>query len=110
MKPKDALLERWETILARKGDAPAIFDTRGEVIRTFRQVEELARHVETVLPATKPHNINAIQIGNHHDWPSLFLACLRKQKVVLPIDESVAQQQADSAVSIAAKSGITDWG
>jgi long-chain acyl-CoA synthetase len=110
MKPKETLLKRWETILARKGDAPAIFNTRGEVVRTFRQVEEHARHVETVLPTTKPHNINAIQIGNHHDWPSLFLACLRKQKVVLPIDESVAQQQADSAVSIATKSGITDWG
>jgi long-chain acyl-CoA synthetase len=110
MKPQDALLERWETILARKGDTPAIFNTLGEVVRTFREIEEHARQVETVMSTTKPHNINAIQIGNHHDWPSLFLACLRRQRVILPIDESVSKQQAEAAASIAAKSGITDWG
>jgi acyl-CoA synthetase (AMP-forming)/AMP-acid ligase II len=110
MKPNGALLERWETILARKGDAPAIFNTRGEVVRTFRQVEEHARDVEAKIGPARPHNINAIQIGNHHDWPSLFLACLRAKRVVLPIDESVTGKQAEAAVSIAAKSGITDWG
>jgi acyl-CoA synthetase (AMP-forming)/AMP-acid ligase II len=35
---------------------------------------------------------------------------LRRQRVILPIDESVSKQQAEAAVSIAAKSGITDWG
>jgi acyl-CoA synthetase (AMP-forming)/AMP-acid ligase II len=110
MKPKDALLERWETILTRRGDAPAIFNTRGEVVRTFQQVEEHAREVEAKMPAVQPHNVSAIQVGNHHDWPSHFLACLRRQRVILPIDESVSKHQAEAAVSIAAKSGITDWG
>ena len=110
MKPKDALLERWEAILAQKGDAPAIFNTRGEVVRTFVQVEEHARRIEAKMPATKPHNVSAIQIGNHQDWLSHFLACLRRRRVVLPIDESISKQQADAAVSTAAKSGITDWG
>ena len=110
MKPKDALLERWETILAQKSDVPAIFDKRGQVVLTFVQVEEHARQIEAKMPATEPHNVHAVQIGNHHDWPALFLACLRRQRVVLPIDESVSKQQADAAVSIAAKSGITDWG
>ena len=110
MKPKDALLERWEAILAQKGDAPAIFNTRGEVVRTFVQVEEHARRIEAKMPATKPHNVSAIQIGNHQDCLSHFLACLRRRRVVLPIDESISKQQADAAVSTAAKSGITDWG
>src|SRR2546423_9921681 len=110
MKPKDALLERWETILAQKDDAPAIFNTRGEVVRTFVQVEEQARQIEAKMPAVQPHNVSAVQIGNHEDWPSHFLACLRRQRVILPIDESVSQQQAEAAVSIAAKSGTTDWG
>jgi long-chain acyl-CoA synthetase len=110
MKPKDALLERWETILARKGDAPAIFNTRGEVVRTFQQVEEHAREVEAKMPAVQPHNVSAVQFGNHHDWPSHFLACLRRQRVILPIDESVSKQQGEAAVSIAAKSATTDWG
>jgi long-chain acyl-CoA synthetase len=110
MKPKDALLERWEAILARKGDAPAIFNTAGEVLRTFRGIEEHAGQTEAKMPTSKPHNVNAIRIGNHQDWPSLFLACLRAKRVVLPIDESVTSQQADAAVSIATKSGIIDWG
>jgi len=110
MKPKDALLERWEAILAQKGDAPAIFNTAVEVLRTFRGIEEHARQIEAKMPTSKPHNVNAIRIGNHQDWSSLFLACLRAKRVVLPIDESVTSQQADAAVSIAAKSGIIDWG
>src|SRR6266480_561707 len=110
MKPKDALLERWEAILAQKGDAPAIFNTSGEVVRTFRQVEGHARQIEAKMPAVKPHNVSAIQIGNHDIWPSHILACLRAKRVVLPIDESISKQQAEAAVSIAAKSGITDWG
>jgi len=110
MKPKDALLERWEAILAQKGDAPAIFNTAVEVLRTFRGIEEYARQIEAKMPTSKPDNVNAIRIGNHQDWSSLFLACLRAKRVVLPIDESVTSQQADAAVSIAAKSGIIDWG
>jgi acyl-CoA synthetase (AMP-forming)/AMP-acid ligase II len=110
MKPKDALLERWGAILGQKGDAPAIFNTAGEVLRTFRGIEEHARQIEAKMPISKPHNVNAIRIGNHQDWPSLFLACLRTKRVVLPIDESVTSQQANAAVSIAAKSGIIDWG
>src|SRR2546430_10825625 len=110
MKPKDALLERWEAVLAQKRDAPAIFATSGNVVRTFGQIEERAREIEAKMPAVKPHNVSTIQIGNHNDWPSHFLACLRRQRVVLPIDESVSKQQAEAAVSIAARSGITDWG
>src|SRR5205823_6061536 len=118
MKSEDPLLVAWEEMLARKGDAPAIFNTAGEVLRTFRGIEEHAQGLETTMASAleakggspKPHNVSAIQIGNHQDWPSLFLVSLRKRNVFLPIDESVAKEQADKAFSIAAKSGITDWG
>jgi long-chain acyl-CoA synthetase len=109
MKPKDALLDRWKSTLARKGDSPAIFNTRGEIVRTFLQIEARATEIETKMPKRERPNINAIQIGNHQDWPSIFLASLRSRRVVLPIDESVSKQQAEAAVSIAATSGITDW-
>src|SRR5438552_11621826 len=118
MKSEDPLLVAWEEMLARKGDAPAIFNTAGEVLRTFRGIEEHARGLETTMASaleakggsTKHHNVSAIQIGNHQDWPSLFLVSLRKRNVFLPIDESVAKDQADKAFSIAAKSRISDWG
>src|SRR2546423_621851 len=109
MKEKDVLLKKWDAVFTQKRDAPAIFATNGEVARTFGQIEERARQIEAKMPAAPPHNVSAIQIGNHDDWPSHFLACLRRQRVILPIDESVSKQQAEAAISIAAKSGITDW-
>ena len=120
MKPKDALLERWKSTVARKGNAPAIFNTAGEVLRTFRGIEEHARAVEAKVRSrlatagktrpARPGNVSGIQIGNHQDWPSLFLTDLQRGQVVLPIDESVGKQQSDMAMSIAAKSGLIDWG
>jgi long-chain acyl-CoA synthetase len=110
MKFSDPLLKAWEKTLARKRDTPAIFATSGEVIRTFLGVEEHAQAVEANMPASKPLDVNPVQIGNHADWPSLFLACLRTRRVVLPLDESISRQQAEAAFSIAARSGITDWG
>jgi long-chain acyl-CoA synthetase len=110
MKFSDPLLKAWEKTLARKRDMPAIFATSGEVIRTFFGIEEHAQAVEANMPASKPLDVNPVQIGNHVDWPSLFLACLRTQRVVLPLDESISKQQAEAAFSIAARSGITDWG
>ena len=118
MKSEDPLLAAWEKTFARKGDMPAILNTAGQVLRTFRGIEEHARAVETTIAraleakrhSPKPHNVSAIQIGNHQDWPSSFLVCLRKRNVFLPIDESVPKEQSDAAFSVAAKSGITDWG
>ena len=110
MKFSDPLLKAWEKTLARKRDMPAIFATSGEVIRTFFGIEEHAQAVEANMPASKPLDVNPVQIGNHVDWPSLFLACLRTQRVVLPLDESISKQQAEAAFSIAARSRITDWG
>src|SRR5437667_9151076 len=118
MKSEDPLLAAWEKTLSRKGELPAILNTAGQVLRTFRGIEENARAVETMIAraleakghSPKPHNVSAIQIGNHQDWPSSFLVCLRKRNVFLPIDESVPKEQSDAAFSVAAKSGITDWG
>ena len=118
MKSEDPLLTAWDKTLARKGELPAILNTAGQVLRTFRGIEENARAVETMIAhaleakghSPKRYNVSAIQIGNHQDWPSSFLVCLRKRNVFLPIDESVPKEQSDAAFSVAAKSGITDWG
>ncbi len=110
MKPKDVLLERWAGVLARKGNLPAIFDTRGRVVRTFHEVDKHAQVVEAEMGPAKPGNVYRLQIGNHPDWPSLFLACFRANRIVLPIDESVSPEQADSATAVAAKSETTEWG
>jgi long-chain acyl-CoA synthetase len=109
MKSNDALLAAWDETLARKGDAPAIFATSGEVFRTFQGIEEHARAVETKIGTVGPNNVHAIDIGNHQDWPSIFLACLRKERVVLPLDQSMRQRERDRAVSICTASSVREW-
>jgi acyl-CoA synthetase (AMP-forming)/AMP-acid ligase II len=53
-----------------------------------------------------PGAVVAVQIGNHEDWPAVFIACLRKQLVVLPLDQSIGEQQRDAALEICRASAL----
>ena len=102
MKSDDALLNAWEKTLARKGDAPAIFDTRGEALRTFSGVESRARELEDGIAGP----VYPIDIGNQPDWPSHLLAALRRRVVVLPLESSITPQQRENALRVCSSS---DW-
>jgi len=106
MKATDALLKRWEVILARKGDAPAIFNTRGQINRTFRAIDEYARKFESKIDSFAAGSVIAVQIGNHEDWPSILIACLRRGMIVLPLEQSISGQQRDAALKICNASGV----
>ena len=108
MKATDGLLERWETILARKGDAPAIFNTRGQINRTFRAIDEYACKFESKIDSFAAGSVIAVQIGNHEDWPSILIACLRRGMIVLPLEQSISDQQRDAAAKICRASGIIE--
>lgn len=99
MKSDDALLAAWEETLSRKGDAPAVFDTRGEVLRTFREVESRARELEAEIGSSEG-DVYPIDIGNHPDWPSHLLASLRRRLVALPLEGSVTPQQRAAALAV----------
>ena len=106
MKPKDTLLERWKAILARKADAPAIFNTHAEAERTFRQIDERAHDFESKIDKFAAGNVIAVQIGNHEDWPSILIACLRRGVVVLPLEQSISDQQQGGALKICRASAV----
>lgn len=88
----DPLLAAWAKTLARFGERPAIYDAQRRVILRFREVEELSREYESGATLTNlaAGEILAIQIGNHPHWPSLFLACLRRKIVVLPLEQTMS--------------------
>ncbi|MGB8058117.1 MAG: class I adenylate-forming enzyme family protein, partial [Pseudolabrys sp.] len=100
MKHGDSLLLAWRTTISRKGDDAAIFDTAGKILQRFDEVEERARLFEEKIDALPAGAVVAVQIGNHEDWPSIFIACLRRQMVVLPLDASIGEQQGDAALKI----------
>jgi len=100
MKARDPLLAAWHKTVSRKRDGPAVFDPTGTITRSFGEIEERARAFEASIDALPASAVVAIQIGNHDDWPSVFIACLRKQLVVLPLDQSISEQQRDAALEI----------
>lgn len=110
MKSDDALLAAWEKTLARKGDAPAIFDTHGQVLRTFREVESRALAFEAALESLTEGDVYPIDLGNHPDWPSHLLASLRRRLVALPLEGSVTPQQREAALAVCNASSAGGWG
>jgi len=100
MKAGDPLLAAWQSTVSRKGGDAAVFDSTGKIARSFRDVEEGARAFYTKIDAFPAGTIVAVQIGNHEDWPSVFVACVRKQLVVLPLDQSISKRQRDAALEI----------
>src|SRR6266481_2300889 len=106
MKHDDSLLLAWQTTISRKGDDAAVFDATGRIARSFRDIEGHARAFEAKMDKVLHGEVVAVQIGNHEDWPAVFIACLRKQLVVLPLDQSIGEQQRDAALEICRASAL----
>src|SRR5438874_226975 len=100
MKARDPLLAAWQSTVSRKGDGAAVFDSMGKIARSFRDIEEGARAFYKKIDTFPAGAVVAVQIGNHQDWPSVFIASLRKQLVVLPLDQSISERQRDAALEI----------
>src|SRR5437868_13916848 len=100
MKARDPLLAAWQRTVSRKGDDAAVFDSTGKIARSFRDVEEGARAFYTKIDMFTAGAVVAVQIGNHQDWPWGFIASLRKQLVVLPLDQSISERQRAAALEI----------
>jgi acyl-CoA synthetase (AMP-forming)/AMP-acid ligase II len=110
MKSDDALLGAWEATLARKRNIPAIFDTAGNVLRTFGDIDSKAEEWESKLSSLSPGQVYPVDLGNHPDWPSLLLACWRRRIVALPLEDTITPQQREAALQTCAVSGVGDWG
>jgi long-chain acyl-CoA synthetase len=108
MKSSDPLLKAWEKTLAEKRDSAAIFATNGKVLRTFGEIEQRTRNFDLLqkLDVFRGGEVLAVQIGNHEDWPSILLACLRKHLVVLPLEHSISERQRDEAFEICRVSAV----
>jgi Acyl-CoA synthetases (AMP-forming)/AMP-acid ligases II len=95
--PPDVLLAAWEKSLTENRGRTAVLDHHGRIRRTFDDVEQRAKRFEQELQSLGGGEVVAIQIGNHPDWPSLFIACLRKRLVVLPLEQTISSQHREAA-------------
>jgi long-chain acyl-CoA synthetase len=108
MNPVDPLLRAWQHTLDKRSGAPAIRDEQGSLLRTFQQIEHTMREWGQKLDAFEGGQVVGVQIGNHPDWPSIFLACLRRRLVIVPIDQSVSAQERATALEICRASGLIE--
>src|SRR5205085_9505592 len=105
----DILLTAWDGTLLRGANGPAIYDTRGAVVRSFVEIEEEARGFEReLLGEFADGDVIAIQIGNHAAWPALLLACLRKRLVALPLERMISPRERDVALEICRAAAIVE--
>ncbi|MGI8889914.1 MAG: class I adenylate-forming enzyme family protein [Chthoniobacterales bacterium] len=104
---EDPLLSAWAETRRRRPDAPAILDAQGRVICRFAELESESLGYEIAVRKTlRAGEIVAVQIGNHPHWPALFLACLRSQVVVLPLERTMSEQERASALATCRASAL----
>jgi len=100
------MLKSWEKTLRKRNGATAIWDNRGRVLRTFTEIEEQAHLFQGKLGEFYAGSVVAVQIGNHEDWPSIFIACLRSRLVILPLEQSISEHQRDIALRLCGVNGL----
>lgn len=95
----DELLQSWTVTLERRATDAAIYNTRGEICRTFAQIDtEAQEHGEQLLRAFAPGQVIGVQVGNHACSPALLLACRRRGLVALPLERSMSQNERAAAL------------
>src|SRR5207302_9678197 len=60
----------------------------------------LALFPYTTLFRSHEGSVLAVQIGSHEDWPSIWIGCLRRRLVVLPLEQSMSERQRGEALEI----------
>ena len=78
----------------------------GQVVRTFEQIDQRARDFESELENLASGEVVAVQIGNHEDWPSILIACLGREIVVLPLEQTINDQQRHAALEVCHASAV----
>ena len=106
MKSTDPILARWQEILREHGQRPALFDSQGGVARTFLEIDREAEEWAIKLENIAPGAVLGLQIGNHPSWPALFLACLRRQLPVLPLETTITKAERAAALELTGAQGL----
>lgn len=97
----DALLAAWGRTLQLRPHEAAIWNTSGEVARTFAQIDAEAGKIAAELPdELAPGMTVAVQLGNHPAWPAWLLACRRRELVVLPLEREMAERERAAILQI----------
>ena len=92
----------WRQTLAARGEAVAIMDASGAMLRTFAGIEDEALQMERRFADIAPGAVVALQLGNSARWPEVLLALWRRRLIPLPLADYL---DADEKTATLAMSG-----
>ncbi len=110
-KLKNGILDRWQTVAARKGGAQAVSAPRGGSGRTFFQVDAEATEAAERLADLRPGAVVGLQAPNIPQWPALLLGIWRAGGCALLLDHTLSEQArgaAELACGAVARIGMAD--
>ena len=111
LPPENALLTAWKATLGWRVNAPAILDPRGEMLRTFFEIELESLKVSRLFDRIRPGAVVAVQLGQGERWPEVLLALWRRRLVPLPLPEHLSETElAVTLGTIRATALVTDAG
>jgi long-chain acyl-CoA synthetase len=90
----------WAEVCASRSSAPAIYSASGAVLRTFQQIEDERAHWRTRLRDLPSGQAVLAQLGNDPSWPALFLACLDRSLVIVPVEAELAPLQVQRIIKL----------
>jgi acyl-CoA synthetase (AMP-forming)/AMP-acid ligase II len=94
----NAILDRWEGTLRRRGRAAAVLGHGGGIERTFPDVESEAGEWAGKLGRWQPGSVAGMQLGNTASWPAIVLAAMRLGLIPLPLGRQMGREERELAL------------
>ena len=98
--PAHPILDAWQTTVASRGGAPAIFSADGGAERTFDDIEQEARAFQTMLEGLRRGAVVAVQLGNDPRFPALLLGLWRRGLIPAPLDRSLEKDGPTASLDV----------
>jgi long-chain acyl-CoA synthetase len=96
---KNAILDRWQSTLARCGDRAAVLAPDGAVLKRFAEIEaDAAAFAGRLTTALAEGAVVAIRAGNSPDWPAILLACFRRGLIPLPVGRHMERAELERVI------------
>jgi acyl-CoA synthetase (AMP-forming)/AMP-acid ligase II len=104
----DAILSAWRKTLGARAGSAAIFSTRGEVLRTFSDIDAEADNLAETLARFASGSVVAMQIGNSEQWPALLIAARRLGLIPLPLGRHMEKSETEAALATCCASALLE--
>lgn len=110
IKSTQAICDAWQLLLlSPQHNDPAVLDGKGQVLRTFADLEQQSLDFALLMNRVKPGEILVFVSPNHPDWVAVFLASLKTQAVLLPLEPGSSVDQNLRAAEQAGAHWFLHW-